>query len=516
VNNKWHQAFILIPLFLLLFIFSAFVPVEKNKSGETLYNLYCASCHGVSGDGDGELAYLVYPKPRDFTTGKYKIKSTLPGNPPTNQDLFNTINKGMPGTAMPAFNFLKDNEIKSLVDFVKKFSSLNNQNVKQIPIPSDLAPTQELIDLGKLIYNETGCNMCHGESGKGDGPSSNKLTDSRGYTIVPKDFTTGVYVGGATKRDLYLRFMSGIDGTPMPSYGNLSDLLGRPKDEGNKLAWALVHYVKSLESNKIDKFDDQLHNGRITATKTKRFIQPKQFLDVNNNLWSSGASHLIPISRLWQSSKVNYQMINVKVLYNSKYIAAKMEWKDESQNQGLYRVQDFQDGAAMQFSIDGSEGFHGMGSKEHPTDIWFWKAEWQSKKNVYSDILRAYPNRVSDSNVTTYPQLMNDNAYQAGRDANNINSADTKESPIENVVAVGPQTVKSLPGNEQTVMGSGIWDGEKWQVVFVRKLRSDSKQKVDFSIGQSFPIAFAIWNGDEKDRNGQKMVSTWYQLDLKD
>ncbi|SVB61288.1 uncharacterized protein METZ01_LOCUS214142, partial [marine metagenome] len=96
VNNKWHQAFILIPLFLLLIIFSAFVPVEKNKSGETLYNLYCASCHGVSGDGDGELAYLVYPKPRDFTTGKYKIKSTLPGNPPTNQDLFNTINKGMP------------------------------------------------------------------------------------------------------------------------------------------------------------------------------------------------------------------------------------------------------------------------------------------------------------------------------------------------------------------------------------------------------------------------------------
>ena len=78
------------------------------------------------------------------------------------------------------------------------------------------------------------------------------------------------------------------------------------------------------------------------------------------------------------------------------------------------------------------------------------------------------------------------------------------------------QTVISLPGNEQTVMGSGIWDGEKWQVVFVRKLRSDSKQKVDFSIGQSFPIAFAIWNGDEKDRNGQKMVSTWYQLDLKD
>jgi hypothetical protein len=159
-----------------------------------------------------------------------------------------------------------------------------------------------------------------------------------------------------------------------------------------------------------------------------------------------------------------------------------------------------------------------MGSKEHPTDIWFWKAEWQMRvdEKIDSDIVLAYANRVSDSNVETYPQLMNDIANLAGRDAGNINSETAKVSPVENVMAIGPQTVTSFPKNEQKVMGRGIWDGQKWQVVFVRKLKFDSKRKVNFIKGESIPIAFAIWNGSEKDRNGQKMVSTWYDLKLKD
>ena len=195
-----------------------------------------------------------------------------------------------------------------------------------------------------------------------------------------------------------------------------------------------------------------------------------------------------------------------------------MEWEDHSQDQGLYLVQDFQDGAAIQFSIDGTKGFHGMGSKDHPTDIWYWKAEWQMRvdEKTNSDIELAYANRVSDSNVDTYPSLMNDIAYLSGRDAGNINSEAGKTSPVENVTAIGPQTVTPLPENAQEVTGNGVWDGQKWQVVFVRKLKSDSKRKVNIKKGESIPIAFAIWNGSENDRNGQKMVSTWYELELKD
>ena len=194
-----------------------------------------------------------------------------------------------------------------------------------------------------------------------------------------------------------------------------------------------------------------------------------------------------------------------------------MDWEDHTIDEGLYRVQDFQDAAAIQFSIDGVKGFHGMGSEDHPTDIWLWKAEWQlrTNKKTESDISLAYANRISDSEIETYPRLMNDVAYLSGRDAGNINSTATKTSPIENVMSKGPQTVTSFPDGEQKVIGNGTWSEGKWQVVFVRKLKSKSKQKVKITKHNPIPIAFAIWNGIKEDRNGQKLVSTWYEIELK-
>ena len=519
MNKIWELPVFLVPLFaFLIFSLGAFIPLEHIQTGENLYKLYCASCHGVSGDGNGELAYLVYPKPRDFTDGKFKIKSTLPGLPPTDDDLIKTIHQGMPGTAMPAFSFLKENEIKSLIDIVKEFSGIDNNNVLPINIPDEVPFSDELITLGKSVYSEAGCNMCHGNNGKGDGPSSNQLKDTKGFPIIPKDFTSGVYLGGETKRDLYLRFVGGMDGTPMPSFGNLAELLGKPKAEESKLAWALVHYVKNLEVPKDKNKNILPSNGIIQATKIGRFIKSDKMMDSFSPMWETPSSYSVPISRLWQSDNINYQMVDVQAIYNANYVAVKLEWNDSTQDHGLFRVQDFQDGAAIQFSIDGTKGFHGMGSEDHPTDIWFWKAEWQMRTNekTESDIVLAYANRVSDSDVETYPILMNDMAYISGRDAGNINSELERTSPIENVTAIGPQTVTPLSENEQKVMGSGIWDGQKWQIVFVRELISDSKQKVNFIKGESIPIAFAIWNGSEKDRNGQKMVSTWYELELKD
>lgn len=518
MNTKATFWVSLLTLMVLTISLQGFVPIEQKIIGETLYQEYCSSCHGLTGQGDGEFAYLVYPKPRDLSKGSFKIRSTPAGAPPTDDDLYRTIIKGMPGTAMPSFYFLGDQEIKSLVNYVKELGHIINQGVSSIKIPDILPPTEDLIALGKSIYTETGCNKCHGETGKGDGPSANTLIDSWGYTIIPKDFTSGVYLGGGDVEDLYLRFVSGLEGTPMPSYGNLAEVMGRPKDEEDKLAWGLVHYVKSLETKKFDESTQPPENGIITAAKTSRFTSQDQFLDVSSSLWNKADTYSIPISRLWQSDNVNYQMVNVQALFNSKYIAVKLEWEDNTPEQNLYRVQDFQDGAAIQFSIDGTMGFHGMGSKEHPADIWFWKAEWQMRKdeNVRSDLFLAYANRVSDADVETYPQLMNDNAYHAGVDAGNINSIPRISSPVENVTAAGPQTVTPHAENSQNINGKGVWDGNKWRVVFVRKLKSESGNKVQFKKGTSVPIAFAIWNGSERDRNGQKMVSTWYELELKD
>jgi len=490
----------------------------QNTTGKQNYNKYCLSCHGLEGKGDGELSYLLYPKPRDLTSGLFKIRSTPAGNPPTDSDLITTIRKGMPGTAMPSFNFLNPDELKDIVSYVKDLGNINNSNAAQIPIPDEISKTDELLKLGKSIYTEIGCNKCHGEIGTGDGLSSNALVDSRGYPIIPRDFTSGVYLGGGQVEDLYLRFVGGMDGTPMPAYGNLAELLGKPKSDENKLAWSLVYYVKSLETGISSETIQSPEDGKITALAVNKRTKSEKLLDASSRFWEKTDSYSIPISRLWQSDNVNYQMVEVQAVYNSKYIAIKLEWEDLTSEESLYRVQDFQDGAAIQFSIDGTKGFHGMGSEDHPTDIWFWKAEWQIRvvEKTDSDIVLAYANRISDSDVETYPALMNDMAYISGRDAGNINSESGKTSPVENVTAVGPQTVTSFHENNQQVLGKGTWDGQKWRVVFVRGRKSDSEQKVNFKKGDRIPVGFAIWNGSERDRNGQKMVSTWYDLELKD
>ena len=492
--------------------------LPENQSGKVLYGKYCLSCHGVEGKGDGELSYLLYPKPRDFTSGLFKIKSTEPGKPPTDNDLISSIKKGMPGTGMPSFYFLNSDNLEDVVNYITDLADIENSNTVQIEIPDLIPETNELLRLGKSVYTEIGCNKCHGETGRGDGPSAHVLIDSWDFPIIPRDFTTGVYLGGGTPQDLYLRFVAGMDGTPMPSYGNLSELLRKPKEDENKLAWSLVHYVKSLETDLLGDSINVPKNGIINAKSISKSIKSDNLLDASSIFWEEAPSYSIPTSRLWQSENINYQMLEVQAVYNSKYIAIKLEWDDITPNQSLYRIQDFQDAAAIQFSIDGTMDFHGMGSKEHPTDIWFWKSEWQMQKNknTQSDIEFTYSNRVSDSNVEHYPDELNETAFLVGKNVKNINSKENRDLSVENVTAAGPSTITTDINKLQRIQGKGIWNDKKWRVIFIREISAVSNQEINFNKNDIVPIGFAVWDGSENDRNGQKMVSSWYKLKLKE
>lgn len=95
--------------------------VSSNERGEHrgLYREHCAHCHGISGDGAGPTALALYPYPRDFRLGKFKFKSTPLRRPPTDADLERVIRRGIPGSAMPAFTTLPEDEVQALVDYVK-------------------------------------------------------------------------------------------------------------------------------------------------------------------------------------------------------------------------------------------------------------------------------------------------------------------------------------------------------------------------------------------------------------
>src|SRR5271163_488348 len=208
------------------------------------YRRYCVGCHGVYGDANGENAVWLDPKPRDFTIATFKCRSTLTGTLPTDQDLFNTIGRGLTNSNMPIWNTFTKQERADLVAYIKIFSPRwqSEKAGTPITIPAEPAITIEGIAHGKALFTKLECWKCHGTHGEGDGPSAATLTDSKDNPIRPYNFTLGRndsrFKCGDTNQDIYKIFMTGVDGTPMPSFADVI----QPND-----AWDLVHFLRTLQ-----------------------------------------------------------------------------------------------------------------------------------------------------------------------------------------------------------------------------------------------------------------------------
>jgi len=210
-------------------------------AGKPLYQRYCVGCHGDDGDGLGENAMWIDPKPRDFTAGTFKCRSTPSGALPTDQDLYNSVERGFVTTNMPPWIALTPQNRVDLVSYIKTFSPRWTGAPAPAPIviPAESPATIESILHGREVFQRLECWKCHGPAGHGDGPSASTLTDSKDNPIRPYNFSTGSrFKCGTTNQDLYRIFMSGLDGTPMPSFvDNL-----QPSE-----AWDLVHFLRTLQ-----------------------------------------------------------------------------------------------------------------------------------------------------------------------------------------------------------------------------------------------------------------------------
>jgi len=103
--------------------------------------------------------------------------------------------------------------------------------------------------------------------------------------------------------------------------------------------------------------------------------------------------------------------------------------------------------------------------------------------------------------------------YRTAEAAGNLLSR-IHASPIEDANARGFGTMQSQPPKSQNVQGKGVWRDGFWNVLYVRELKSKDADDVRFVPGKPVPVAFAIWNGEQRDRNGRKVVSNWFQLIL--
>lgn len=240
--------------FMLVFVMSLPVlgetrvePSSMVQEGRIIYERSCLVCHGTSGKGDGPAAFYnaAYSasRARDLTIGNYKFRSTGSGSLPLGQDLFRTITNGIPGY-MPSFSGLSSEQRWQVVAYIKTlYSGFQDENPEIMDlVGSPIPATAKSVQRGRVLFQEMDCHSCHGEQARGRGTVAlaGELVDSTGLPIWPNDLTnpTG-WKNGATARDVVRTLLTGLDGTPMPSYE--SQLVGHEDD-----AWHLANYLLSL------------------------------------------------------------------------------------------------------------------------------------------------------------------------------------------------------------------------------------------------------------------------------
>ena len=139
-----------------------------------LYLRHCAVCHGLEGRGDGFAAGLLSPRPRDFTTGVYKFRSTPSGSLPVAADVVRTLRLGLPGTSMPAYEgLLSAQEIERLTHLVLSWAPRDARRADAVALGASPEPSPGALSRGKALYERVGCGGCHSADGRlGYGPSS--------------------------------------------------------------------------------------------------------------------------------------------------------------------------------------------------------------------------------------------------------------------------------------------------------------------------------------------------------
>ena len=212
--------------FILFIVISSFLFSQEENDilnlGKQVYMESCAVCHGVSGKGDGVVAGNLEVKPRNFTDGKFKVRSTRSGQVPLDEDLYRILGRGMGhDNAMPTWSHLPPDSKHAVIAYLKTFAPkkfARQARAKVVPVPPRKESTRESIAAGKQWFLDIECTKCHGLSGRADGPSTKTLKDSWGNKIVPPDLSKPwLYIGGSKAEDIYRTLATGLTGSAMPA-----------------------------------------------------------------------------------------------------------------------------------------------------------------------------------------------------------------------------------------------------------------------------------------------------------
>lgn len=181
--------------------------------------------------------------------------------------------------------------------------------------------------------------------------------------------------------------------------------------------------------------------------------------------------------------------LTVRSVHNGTDIAFLLEWQDNTKNDRL-TPGTFRDGVAIGLPLGDAPAFFCMGQLDHYINIWHWKADWQS------DVDRRAAKR----------------AQSKKGEVRRFEVIPRRASSVEDLIGGGFSTLTSKQ-SQGRIQGQATWKDGVWHVVMRRPLQSaDPENEAKLVPGRAQTISFAVWNGENKERNGQKAVAPWFQL----
>ncbi|MFQ5535269.1 MAG: c-type cytochrome [Sphingomonadales bacterium] len=477
---------------------------RRGHTGEALYQDHCAVCHGPTGAGDGPAADFLYPKPRDFTFGMFKYKtSPADGSSATDADLFKTIKHGLPGTGMPAWKTMfSDDQIRDLATVVKSFDLVGTfapedaedeefdeegrylgellSVTKQVPLENQVPMSEESLARGKVMFEKT-CAQCHGNEGRGNPGVGKRLKDEWGDRIWPRDLTQpwtwrSTNVAGSaeqTIQNIFTRLTTGIPGTPMPEHAtNVTE-----EDR-----WHIANYAYSLRGNSVPPGKSRVVQGLKVAGDLPA--------TVDDDAWASATPvtlrmmpNVIKAERLFKPLNA---ALTVRSIYNEREIALLLEFDDRTMSMpgdaDAEQTQDrkralFSDAFAIQFPKAESYSLEPTvqkplfrhGDPAHPTTMWYW----------------------------------------------NAGSVEPRIAPFATVFDASGEDKKLAPRADDTSLKvTGEWVNGRWRVMFTRPRGGGEFGDLPFAEGVFMPISFANWDGSNGEKGSKHKLTSWYWLYL--
>jgi len=506
---------------------------EQIEAGKRVYFTKCVWCHGVKGEGDGPSADRLWPRPRNFTQGTFKIRHTASGELPLiDVDLFQTVTHGLPGSAMPSWEgILTEQQRKDALAFVttqlvqdrdwqdEEFESFTVLQLDQIkPVES----TPESIKAGSELVVKNKCIECHGLEGRGDGNAFN-LKDDWGFPIQPADWHKcwnfrGSRQDAYNKKNIFRTFSTGLNGTPMPSFADNTTIEER---------WNIANYVNSLCERKdeininggkvSDEIATALSKGQplpidpMTDKPKSNFVVPSKYVegelptDEHDERWKIAPRRWIAMGGQITHKPRNFvnriDDIWVQSLYNDTHITFLFQWDD--------RTKSMQEEEVDWDPTEVNLADYGVEEQPPVTGEAGSIAARQNKYTVYNDGLAfQFPIKWQELPFPRKPR------YFWGDEKFSVDLTKwTADGTIQAYEGTGwDQDFNERDFAEQLEVKKAEWKNGRWTLLIQRPLKGDYDEDAELVPGNYIPMVFFGWDGHNCDVGRKMAVSAFYYL----